>query len=552
MATPTTGEPTLDEVVDRFTKHVESELCLDESRLELVRSTGRTLHRLVRGQLAHENRIRRMLLGRKGSGKTALLDAMQAATREVFPEIVVVKVEYDDVTVAETLLAHLERAVPSVSRDASTHEYPMKALNAALTKAGVRVFLVVDEVQNVYLGSCKCGETVVGELAVLGGLPGNAIHAIISGSGSVLRALATGKLEVEKKGRFTHYSGLDLNGTKFLPWSIWPFLNKEDFARLCDSLAARQGVTRMPDMRTLYLQSGGLPFDVAARLRGESGNSEYATAIRTKDPEELGVLRKVFDHLTARFDEGDGEDPIYQYTDFVVADPSDAALLYKLVDSGHVRLRDTLEWRVSLASPNVYLGLMRAGGVTAMEKASLLVFSSAAEAVIGRLFSQSANLAVRFGCGKFQARDIVPLVLDPEKPKSIALSCVANRVLKECLGRTTKDALGADFVVIASSGKEAKPTLHRIQLKIGTSTIDENEAKSILHRFDSMTETTRRAYTTIDMGEYIERRYLATTRGLHPNAVEAFKTSGVTVLDRKFLSDNVWPDEVKELRGVYQ
>ena len=59
---------------------------------------------------------------------------------------------------------------------------------------------MVDEVQNVYLGSCKCDAEIVEELFTLGCLYGTAIHVIICGNSSELRSLAKGKLAIDKRG----------------------------------------------------------------------------------------------------------------------------------------------------------------------------------------------------------------------------------------------------------------------------------------------------------------------------------------------------------------
>ena len=70
----------------------------------------------------------------------------------------------------------------------------------------------------------------------------------------------------------------------------------------------------------------------------------------------------MFDHFSTFDDEADPENAMNSYTRLVSAmevftsDLTDVKpLLYKLGDSGHLRLRGKNEWVVSLAAPNMFL-----------------------------------------------------------------------------------------------------------------------------------------------------------------------------------------------------
>ena len=68
---------------------------IDYSRLAFIRDTESTLRNLVGGKLVHHTHYRRLLLGRKGTGKTTLLKVItQAAHSEYRERLIVCSTHY--------------------------------------------------------------------------------------------------------------------------------------------------------------------------------------------------------------------------------------------------------------------------------------------------------------------------------------------------------------------------------------------------------------------------------------------------------------------------
>ena len=93
-----------------------------------------------------------------------------------------------------------------------------------------------------------------------------ACYLILSGSSEYLRGLVTGQhsIEVMKAHGFTHYMRDDLNGRKFVPIPIFPFLDHADFVGLV-SLYRRSALSDH-DLARLYLNSGAVPGNVSNLL----------------------------------------------------------------------------------------------------------------------------------------------------------------------------------------------------------------------------------------------------------------------------------------------
>lgn len=74
-------EPVRDVIIDELVAAVAKEIYLDNSRSRFVKDAAETLADLVRGSLVGRDRYKRLLLGGKGVGKTALLQCLQKAAK---------------------------------------------------------------------------------------------------------------------------------------------------------------------------------------------------------------------------------------------------------------------------------------------------------------------------------------------------------------------------------------------------------------------------------------------------------------------------------------
>ena len=69
-------------------------LALDSSRTEFVNEFAATVSKLMRGELVGNNRYRRLLLGAKGQGKSALLTSFHEALQAFQPELISIYIDY--------------------------------------------------------------------------------------------------------------------------------------------------------------------------------------------------------------------------------------------------------------------------------------------------------------------------------------------------------------------------------------------------------------------------------------------------------------------------
>lgn len=100
---------------------------------------------------------------------------------------------------------------------------------------------------------------------------------------------------------------------------------------------------------------------------------------------------------------------------------------------------------------------------------------------------------------------------------------------------------------------EGPPVIHRIQLKLGASEITVAEKDKIFQRFNSMKGGAVNAYSTsLGVEAPVHKWYLMTTRSMKPTLREDLEKGNVMVLDARFLRENVWTEQVRELGSVYR
>lgn len=94
------------------------------------------------------------------------------------------------------------------------------------------------------------------------------MHWILSGSSKHLRMLITGKLlRDEDRKVYKNYSDRDLNGTKFVPLSIYPFIGASEFRNLVKFYYRDQQISH-DRMCQIYFSTAGFPSLVAdSKLR---------------------------------------------------------------------------------------------------------------------------------------------------------------------------------------------------------------------------------------------------------------------------------------------
>ena len=111
-------------------------------------------------------------------------------------------------------------------------------------------------------------------------------------------------------------------------------------------------------------------------------------------------------------------------------------------------------------------------------------------------------------------------------------------------------------MVPSGSASEKTFVAHRVQIKLGKSLIalgSENlpnvveTADIIAKMFVDRLDVTKTAYTRGCIPLSDMKLYIATTRRITPDARKHFEDHGIIVLDSRWLFDNVWPVEGREL-----
>lgn len=100
---------------------------------------------------------------------------------------------------------------------------PWSDVEAKLKRCNKRILLVIDELQLVFNETIfRQGIDFIKDITRIGGDMNGLYHCILSGSSSNLRRLVSGKLSMDeaKVLNLMNYAKVDLNGTKFQPYTI--------------------------------------------------------------------------------------------------------------------------------------------------------------------------------------------------------------------------------------------------------------------------------------------------------------------------------------------
>jgi hypothetical protein len=395
---------------DWFEERMRADLVyLDESRLRVVRDAACTLDLLVDGRLVGANRFRRLVLGRKGVGKSTLLKQLARCARERFGKRELVTVELKGSSCNDLPVDVICRACGVRLRQAAPGESRVDALDAALEAKRLFVFLLLDEVQHIFARHPAGGDAIA-ELTELGDSDAGRVHVIMTGSGSVARRLCFGKLRMgsDEALQYRWYSGCDMNSTKYNAVTIYPFLGP-DFVGALDAM--RRGCGRSLDQATaegnvteLYLQTSGVASTMVAVLnKGDVARDGWSGGLRSCAADELQLLQCVADSVVsgefssvaadsegdASLDSGTGDtlpralcglsswtslDTVLadfarvrrgDIRDFVSGSNGPGPRLFDLIDAGFLHLRlhggglEALQFDVRFGGPVLALDVMR-------------------------------------------------------------------------------------------------------------------------------------------------------------------------------------------------
>ena len=582
---------------------------LDQSRTNFLENHYRLLLELKNGKLKGRNRFRELLLGVKAVGKTALVHILRDFTKSHMKDIIVVFASFDAEVRAPTVLilnaikklSSCRNLLNNVAKVITPLE-KIEIIEEWLLENNLRVLCLFDEFQGAYLKKESVGVSIVEETSAIAGSQGGTIHLIVTGSSSVLRALAFAKLKPSDCSTYPSYTKLDLNSTKLQPRWISVIKSAHDFRCFCKS----HNLDRT-DLR--YIYSGGRPGLIFEEP--DLDNIPYSLTVKrhryqpqSQEAKLMQCLlncsttyRNEFDNTTE--EDGDNlqsfENLICNVSSTVlhtafaaVSNGGDTSgfteLLYDLTDDGMIiqQSRD-LAVTVAMSGVQLYLELnaLRVSSsinLTWMEIAALKspkdYFSVLAENVAMRIIRRKAQELFGFdtplsrfdttylnfpdGTNKPNQSGLQPMfAVDSSPPAEII-----NIIHKEMYGYT-KDVFGADSILIVAHVANPKHVdVIRVQLKLGSGTFNEAAIQSIKQKMTtgsvSLTaQLTSRGYTVRLCKNFLVttkcciREPPTTTNEVAQSSEESLHYS-FHVVDSKALDHHqVWPDAVRALGKPY-
>lgn len=566
-------------------QYVEKTLYLDESRTQFCKTVCKKIEQLQDGQLYKRTHFHRLLLGRKNVGKTSLLDLLQEAVAK-YTTVKIVFITYENPTDSELPLDYVADALDlcsewdTIKRAHKTMNH-VKAFHTLLREKGIKVFVVVDEVQNVYGAACKNGEAIIGQLGAIGGCSLGVSYWVLSGSSTHLRELVTAKLPYPNP-RFPNYKCLDLNGTKFQPVFIYPLYTKEDISAFCDRFPGEGKKSER------YFRSGGMPSRLIDEAEDSWGLSfrnlvskpevhklvlkMYEVLVLVK-PESASAPKKIMtveateataaggnaSHASnddsiddSNDDSGDEDDKLLEFyctftkfipLSYVIPSGSEEPLCYELADAGIIRFENktTDTARIGFAHPSFTKAIDMSSSFVPLE----ILYAFKHPSKFNSDNDPAGNFTLKFLVDKGVSLFGVNLSLGPRGLQELDLRG-SPEFEYGCMYKEFPDEYGADGVFVMKSSDELM--VHRIQVKLGDKPLDATELKDICDKLKAH-KTQVDTYFKKRLEKVEQRWYLATTRELKVPANEVPKC--ITLFDRKKLSV-IWPPVIKALKGVYK
>ena len=486
----------LNKTENLFVSKISENLHLDSTRENFARETFRTLNKLTKGLLKQHTGYQRLLLGRKGVGKTTLAEGMQKVAKVIFGgDLITIYYEYsmNNNQLPSSLISE------KLNLDSNVK---IKSCEKILQEKENFIFLVLDEIQNLYLKN-ENGISVIDEIFEIGCSRTSNIFCIITGSSYHLRQLCFAKLSNNLKEDYPNYLGQDLNSTKFSSRWIYPFLETNDFENILkliyQSLQEDYNQVNQETQAKLYLKSGGNPRILKELVKGEKFNfnsDSYAVSMKhfSNDSDiKLKILEVVFQCTSVYVERAltcylpnsilafKPWTRLFCYKIFLdkikQSEFDQCELLrsvYDLADSGHLRFIDdqVTGESISLASPLIYLQLANNGKNTiTLDEAFALKnpygdYADIAENLTLRILAQNAHVFQIPGL-EIIDKDVEKIVfkesytnLDDEMNACYDLDCITNIVFKETYvslkNQCHKDALGIDGIIIEIDNRKEK------------------------------------------------------------------------------------------------
>ena len=548
----------------------------DYSRLAFIRDTESTLRNLVGGRLAHRTHYRRLLLGRKGTGKSTLLKVINLAACDTYRErLVVCSTHYINMHLAELPSTLIAKAVETPGNPI---QLPVRIdkLDEYLKSVNKFVLFIADELDSVFLSTCGAvnSQQIIGEIAEIGNSSEGRIHCIISGSSHQLRQLCFGKLPDKDKKDFPNYVGINLNSTKFSARWIHPFLGKDDFDKVFRLL--QNDANNPLDTCTkimIYVLTGGNGRHMSKMVQDPitMAVDSYSLSLKEISSEELTLLQTIF---TCVIDFMPAHEPVdeFHWTQYVPLSSVEhhylnlpLISLYSLADRGLVRFNDHFNAlgfgpEVSLGTPLVYLQLNHIGRdyLTTSEAIALRCphgdyLAPIAKQVAMKFLVEKAakwivpeGQAVKLKPKEFQLNLLS--IMDGNKEDMKELSKISIDDLVDCFW----NVLHHSYAVFHQADDEGRLIAHYIQLELGASQMLRPEAEKLVEKCLEDMKAISGRYAACQKPLLQQKLYLVTTRQLAPDVKETLQHGFIPIIDAAKLKRDIWPDSVKNLGKPYK
>ena len=555
---------------------------IDCSRLEFIQDTESTLRDLVRGKLVNKTHYRRLLLGRKGTGKSILLKVInQAASAIHGNNLIVCSTHYINMAMAELPSTLIAKAVETPGNRIQLPIRIEKLDSYYLISVNKFVLFIADELDSVFHSSCSAvnGQQIIGEIAEIGNSSEGRIHCIISGSSHQLRQLCFGKLSDKDKKDFPNYVGINLNSTKFSARWIHPFLDKKDFDKVLRLLQSDGTELDTLTKIIIYIQTEGNGRHIADMVQQYPRTmavDSYSLSTKDISPEDLPLLKAIFTCVTDFMPSHEPVDElVYHWTRYVPLSSVQSLQqcqisvksLYSLADRGLLRYNDRFNisgsgQEVSLGTPMVYLQLnnMDRDSLTVTEAIALCYphgcLNQIAEQVAMRFLIEKAAVWIDVPEGlavKLKHKECNLLAItDTTKKGTVELGKISIDELVNCFWKELDSSEANAVYHFHHANDDGTLIAYRIQLQLGASLIQESEATKLVENFQSMHTITERRYAACNKPVLQQKFYLVTTRQLTLEVKNILQKDCITIIDAAKLRNRVWPDVLKNLGKPYK
>ena len=584
-------------------------LDLDPDRECIVDDFTNLLHLACQGRL-HGNIAGRLIAGRKGTGKTTLLQALLYAAQKL-TKVLTIYVNADFLIKNKQFPLDIIKQVlrddlqcPDDRLDNIKDSYQLIEL---LKLANLRLVLAIDEYHNIY---SRPEEYCLGFALQVQGLinsPAGRAIVLVSGSDTYLRSLAFGTADQDRT-RWPGYSGkvANLNSSRTASQfahelrtraALLKFLegcpgcpaelveNTEDARRLQDALFAATGGRRRHIVRAIEKYNKHREFPVVSNmshLQGAIGDFPW-------------LVKAMYAYWRHQFPGVDlSVNPWAAVQDLSIIELQRWYGSLSEAERAEAHIQDMPPQQ--LQPKNLYEA-MEAGSITYVNPENEALVIRFAEPMVALLlqdvnlpsgpkwFSHRMRIALRFPYGQLgidAERAVAELLhtnglygacvdhIDDglshtlhvrtrkdaaEPPHTLHLHTPAGEtdLVAQNLpwGKTMKiipDYYGVDILTLRD---EAEPTAYGIQVKLGVSKLDKGEADKIVARMEHSAEIQAALEAVRGSQPIAFKKVLMTTRPLVGAAPDVLADAGIEVLTRDELRDK-WPSCMKSWAAAAQ